>query len=331
MNKWQRILTILLVAQLALGVFVFWPRPAAGSGGQPLLANLTADQITGLAITDEQGNTTRLARQGDAWVAPDAGAYPADAAKITPVLEKLIALKTGRLIAQTPQSHTQLQVADAEFVRKVDVSVAGGSTQTLYLGSPAGGQSAHVRLAGQDSVYLASGLASWEVDSSLLNWINPVYLSFNAADLTSLTLKNQNGEFALTRDAQNNWQLGGLAPGETVDQDKVNTLVNSLTSLRLTKPLGKTDDPAWGLASPTAVVTLIVKNGEQVATTTLTIGAQDATDKSYVVKSSDSEYYVRVAEFIVQDLVQRDRAGFLPAPPTPAGTAGPLPFSTPTP
>jgi hypothetical protein len=331
MNNLQRILIVLLVAQLALGVFVFWPRPAAGSGGQPLLANLTADQVTGLAITDEQGNTTKLAKQGDAWIAPEAGAYPADAAKITPVLDKLVALKTGRLIAQTPQSHAQLQVADDQFVRKIEVTKADGSTQTLFLGSPAGGQAAHVRLAGQDNVYLASGLASWEVDTSLLTWINPVYLSFNAADLTGLTLANKNGEFALTRDAQGAWQLAGLAAGETVDQVKMDTLVNNLSSLRLTEPLGKTEDPAWGLASPQAVVTLQIKNGDQTRTTTLTLGAQDAGSGSFVAKSSDSEYYVRVASFAVEDLVQRDRAGFLPATPTPASTDGPLPLGTPAP
>lgn len=331
MNKWQRLLIGLLVAQLALGVFVFWPRPVAGSGGQPLLAGLTADQITGLTITDEAGNTTKLAKQGDAWIAPDAGAYPADAAKITPVLDKLVALKTGRLIAQTPQSHAQLQVADNKYVRKIDITKADGTTQTVYLGSTAGGQAGHVRLAGQDNVYLASGLASWEVDSSLLNWINPVYLSFNAADLIGFTLKNKNGEFAFTKDAQGAWQLVGLGADETVDQDKVNNLLSSLASLRMTKPLGKTEDAGWGMAAPTATVTLQVKSGDQVKTTTLTVGAQDPNDKSYVVKSSDSEYFVRVAEFSVQDLIQRDRAGFLPATPTPAATVAPLPPGTPTP
>jgi hypothetical protein len=331
MNKWQRILTILLLAQLALGVFVFWPRPAAGSGGQPLLGGLTADQITGLAITDEAGNVTKLAKQGDGWIAPEAGAYPADAAKVAPVLDKLIALKTGRLIAQTSQSHVQLQVADENFVRKIDITKADGTTQTVYLGSPAGGQAAHVRLAGQDNVYLGSGLASWEVDSSLLNWIDPIYVSFNAADLTGLTLENKNGEFALTRDAGGGWQLTGLGAGETVDQDKVNNLVNALTSLRMTKPLGKTEDAAWGMAAPSATVMLQVKDGEQVKSTTLTLGAQDPADNSYAAKSSDSEFYVRVAEFAAQDLVERDRTGFLPATPTPAETAAPLPLGTPAP
>jgi len=91
----------------------------------------------------------------------------------------------------------------------------------------------------------------------------------------------------------------------------------------MTKPLGKTEDAAWGLAQPSAMVTMQVKSGDQAKTITLTVGAKDAADNSYVVKSSESEYYVRVAEFSVKELVSRDRAGFLPATPTPAPAATP--------
>lgn len=322
MNKWQRILIIALGLQLALGVFVFWPRAAVSSAGQPLLSDLKAEEITGLTITDDQGVTTKLAKAGDNWTAPDAGAYPADAAKITPVLDKLIGIKTGRLIAQAPASQTQLQVADSKFVRKVDLTKADGTGQTVYLGSSGGGQAVHVRLGGKNEVYLASGLATWEINADLLSWINPAYLTVTAADITSFTLKNQNGEFTLTKDAQAAWQLVGLSSGETLDANKATSLVNSAASLRMTKPLGKTADAAWGLAQPVATVTMQVKSGDQTKTITLTVGAKDATDNSYVVKSSESEYYARVAEFSVQELVGRDHAGFLVATPTPAVPAG---------
>ncbi len=327
MNKWQRILIIVLGLQLALGVFIFWPRPAVSSAGQPLLGDLKAEEITGLTITDEQ-TSTKLAKSGDGWTAPDAGAYPADAAKITPVLEKLIGIKTGRLIAQTPASQTQLQVADNKFVRKLELAKADGTVQTVYLGSSGGSQAVHVRLGGKNEVYLAGGLATWEVNADLLSWVNPIYLTVTTADITSFTLKNQNGDFTLTKDAQGAWQLAGLGSGEILDANKAASLVNSVTSLRMTKPLGKSEDAAWGLAQPGATVTMQVKSGDQAKTITLTVGAKDAADNSYAVKSSESEYYARVAESSVQELVGRDRAGFLAAAPTPAAT---LPAGTPAP
>ncbi len=303
----------------------------AGSTGAPLLGGLKASDITGMTITDDQGVSTRLVRQGDGWIAPDAANYPADAAKISPALEKLVAMKAGQPVATTAASHAQLQVADNKFLRKVDLAKADGSTVTLYLGSAAGGgQSVHTRLGGKNEVYLTQGPATWETNADLLSWINPVYLSVNAADVTTLRLKNKNGEFTLTKDAQGQWQLAGLAGGETLDANKAAGLVNAATSIRMTAPLGKTEDPAWGLQQPSAVITLQVKTGDQVKPVTLTIGSLDENAKSYVVKSSESDYFVRVGDFSVQDLVSADKAAFLTATPAPAVLPAPS-GATPTP
>ncbi len=95
---------------------------------------LTAEDITGLTITGEEGVSTRLVKSGEGWNAPDAGGYPADASKITPALDKLVVIKTGKPIAQTPASQAQLQVADGEFTRKVRW-VGRRTASTVYVGS----------------------------------------------------------------------------------------------------------------------------------------------------------------------------------------------------
>lgn len=333
MNKFQSILIGFLVAQLAIVAFVFWPRPAVNSAGAALLGGLKTSDVTGLTVSDDQGVSTKLVKQGDNWVAPDAANYPADASKITPVLDKLVGLKAGQAVATTAASQPQLQVADNKFVRKIELTRADGSTQTVYLGSPAGGgQSVHVRLGGKNETYLATGINAYDVNADLLSWVNPVYVNVNAGDLTGLTLKNKNGEFVMTKDATGQWQLAGLGSGESVEQNKAAAVASAASSIRMTKVLGKTEDPAWGLSSPTAVVTLQVKSGDQTQPVTLTFGSQDPNDKSYVMKSSDSEYYVRVADFSVQDLVSQDKAGFLPATPTPAAApASPALGGTPAP
>jgi hypothetical protein len=70
--------------------------------------------------------------------------------------------------------------------------------------------------------------------------------------------------------------------------------------------------------APSAVLVLRAQSPEGTATTyTLQVGSK-STDNSYVLKSSDSPYYVRVAEFTAQDWVEKDREGFLELPPTPA-------------
>ena len=53
-------------------------------------------------------------------------------------------------------------------------------------------------------------------------------------------------------------------------------------------------------------------------TVTLTIGAQDPDDKTYVLKSSESAFYVRVSEYTVINMVEQGRDHYLQLPPTPA-------------
>lgn len=321
MNKLQRILLAVLAAQLVLAVIVFWPRAATTGAGSPLL-NIKSEDVTGLTISDDQGRTVKLAKAADGWIAASAADYPADATKITPVLDKLAAITAGQPVAQTAASHAQLQVADNKYVRKVELQTAGGA-QTLYLGSASGARATHVRLAGQDAVYLARDVATWEVSGDVLSWIDAAYLSVPTTDVTAFTVKNANGEFAFTKNEAGVWTLAGLAEGETLNTGAVTTLLNQAASVRLTAPLGKTDDPAYGLAQPSATVTLTAKSGDQTRTVTLTIGAKNGTDNSYVVKSSESAYYVRVAEFSVKDLVEKARDGLLQQPPTPTPTVVP--------
>ncbi len=318
MTKLHRILIGTLAVQLVLAAIVFWPRQAVDAG-KPLL-DVAAEDVTALTIQDEQGQSVALTKAGDSWVASSAADYPADATKIAPVISKLAAINTGRLVGETTASHTQLQVADGKFVRKIDVQTAAGA-KTLYLGSSAGSNTTHVRLAGQNQVYLAGDLATYDIASDLASWVNSVYFSLPAADVTGFSLKNANGEFVFAKDASGVWTLRGLAAGEALDASKVTSLVNQFASLRLTKVLGKADDPAYGLAQPSATLTIQAKSGDQTKSYSLTIGAKDATDNSYAVKSSESAYYVRVAEYGVKELVEQTRELFMQPTPTtqPAG------------
>ena len=328
-TKLQRILIGVLAVQLILAVIIFLPRRGAAGTTAPLLGEVKAEEISSLTIHDDQGKTIRLAKAASGWTLPDAGDYPADATKITPVLSKLLALKTGRPATTTAASHARLQVADDKFVRKLDVAASGGASKTLYFGSSAGAGATHVRLAGQNDVFLSSGLSTWELTADAASWIDTRYVNVTQADVTGFSLANANGQLSFTKDAAGAWKLDGLAAGETVNASAITGLLSQATQLRMMRPLGKDNQPAYGLDKPTAMVTLKTKNDNQEKTITLAVGAKDATDSSYVVKSSDSAYYVRIAEYSVKDLVEKKRGDFLQAPPIaqpPLGT----PAVTPT-
>lgn len=326
MTRLHQILIGLLVVQLILvGLVFFLPKPGQAAA-TPLLGAAKAEDITSLVIQDDKGTRIKLAKGASGWVLSDVGDFAADSAKITPVTVKLAGLKAGRSVAQNEANFKRLQVADDAFQRKIEIGTSGGASYTLYLGASAGGRATHARLGGQKDVYIAADLAPFDVNADAASWINASYVEAPQADVTSLTLKNAQGQFVFEKNAQGQWAMQGLAAGEQFSANNFTTVLSYASSLRMTRPLGKSDQPAYGLAQPAAVVTLKTKKDSQEKTITLTIGAKDATDSTYIVKSSESSYYVKVNDYSVSELVTRGKANFLQQPtPAPGGT----PIATP--
>ena len=323
MSRTNRILAVLLAVQIVLVAVAFWPKPASVAGGEGLLAGLEAEQIAQLTISDETGNQIKLAKGLGNWVLPEADDYPCTENKAPEFLEKIVALKTNRLVTQTPASHKRLKVASDAFERRVELELADGTTHLLYLGTSPSYGAIHVRADGQNEVYLAS-LSASDAGIFASNWIDTLYFSVAQDQLVALTLENGNGSFEFEKDEAGTWTMKGLAADEMLNENNVTGLASRIASLRMLRPLGKTEQSEYGLQEPLAVVTVQTRDGEgNTETYTIRVGAQDDEaasaneDNSYVVISSESSYYVRVSEYTVEDFVGRVRDDFLELPPTP--------------
>ncbi|MGC9467984.1 MAG: DUF4340 domain-containing protein [Anaerolineae bacterium] len=316
MKRHQQILLGVLVVQVILTAVVFWPREAAVSSGELLFPELTTDDIVALTVIDNAGEEITLRKVDGTWVLPDGGNYPVKESTITPVLEKIVALDTATLVARTESSHKALQVSDDTFQRRLDIETAEGERHTIFVGSAPRYTATHFRVAGQPETYLTSGLSTWELNPAASGWIDTAYTDVDAETLTSVVLENGQGVVTLVKDGEN-WTLADLAEDETIATTKTNAIVRNATGLSMMRPLGKTEEEAYGMASPNAVVTLEAEDG---GTYVLMIGAIDPADNSYVAKYSESPYYVRVQEFNVKAMVENSREDFLtvPATPTPA-------------
>jgi hypothetical protein len=313
MKRHHLILAGILVVQIVLGVVVFWPNPAASAGQEPIFPDLEAGDIVTLTITDADGNTVALRQAGEDWVLPDADDYPAEASKIAPLREKIAGLTTGRLVTRTDASHKRLQVHPNDFVRRIDFETADGTTHTLYLGSAPSYGTIHFRVDGQSEVYLANDITTYDTNATVGSWINTTYLSITQDDVTAMTLENGNGTFTFARDGEGTWTKDGLAADETLNEAQVNAVLRRGAFVTMVEPLGKTEQPGYGMDEPSVVVTL--ETAEK--TVTLRVGARDPEDNSYVVISSESPYYARIAEFGAKELVEFTRDDFLQTEPTP--------------
>lgn len=310
-------LTALLIVQIALLVVVFWPRPVPSGAGKPLLPNFQSANVVELRIADADGNQVVLRRQGDAWVLPEFDDYPALAGPVEQLLAKVSELTDRRRITRTVASHKQLQVAADGFLRKIDLQMADGTYYRLYIGSTESYGTGYVRLDGYDEVYLGD-LTSSSAVVQLTTWVDTLYVDLSTDAVNAVQVQNKVGALSFSKDDQGTWSLAGLAPGQTLDQNKVKALVAKVAQLRMLRPLGKQALPEYGMDRPQAVVQVKTADKE----VTLTIGAQGA-DSSYVVISSESPYYVRVSGSLLQDVVEKGADGYTVPPPTATPTATP--------
>ena len=338
-SRLNLILLALLVAQVVVLALVAWPRTTANVDSGPLLpTSLSADNVTAITVSDTQSQTVTLERSDDGWTLAGTDGFPANGEEISSTLQSLLAISTDRLVTRTPESHRQLQVAPDDFQRRVELTT-NDATYVLYLGSSTGATANHVRLDGQDATYLTGEIAAWELDILPSGWINTQYVTVPADTITAMSLTNISGTINLVREGET-WMLEGLAEGETPSPANISALVNRAATVSLTRPLGQTEDPAYGLDQPQATVTLTVQDEAGTATTqTLYVGAKDEAENVYYFKSSESPYYVTIAAFAAEALINQQRSELLAQPEatTDAATdsatenaAGPAPVEAPT-
>jgi hypothetical protein len=142
-----------------------------------------------------------------------------------------------------------------------------------------------------------------------------------------MTLENTNGTFVFEKADDGTWQAASfstsdagatpLGEDETLNEAQVRSVLRRAASVTMRNPLGKEEKETYGLDDPSAVVTLETGDGP----VTLRVGAKEPDDGSYVVKSSESDYYVEVASTSVSTLIETGRDAFIQMP-TPEPDAG---------
>lgn len=335
-------LTALLLLQTGLLLWVYWPHAGIASQPVPILGELSVDQIVGLSITDEAGDQIRFVKYEQKWwvllpaggeeqpTAPaqcsedaSSSCYPAFNQRVETILDALADLDTSRLVASSESSRTRLRVAEDSFVRRVEVELADRGPSTLYVGTSPVFGATHVRAAHLEAVYLADGLSGADAATAITNWIDTVYFQAPAEEIQFLEVANAGGTLNFTQGETGQWQMDGLQDGEAFNAGQLLAMLPSVTTLHMVEPLGASDSPEYGMGEPSAVLTLVIDSGgDNRLTHTLTIGARFEDGPNYVVKSSESPFYVLASGFSVERFVETAREDFLAAEePAPTQTA----------
>ena len=300
-------LTSLALGQLLLVLVVFWP---AGSkeAGELLFSDRTTEDIIELQLVNVDGERMNLAKQGDDWAMSDADNFPVSVEKVDPLITKLLALKTDRIVATTDNSHMRLEVSSEKYKRKIDIVWADDTINTLLLGNSAGTGAMHFRLMSADEVYLTSALTAWDANTTPSRYIDTQYFALDKESIESIELNNNSGRFVLER-TNGKWLYDGLKEGEIFDQSSMDTFLVQVSSIRMVSPLGNTFNDSYGLNNPQAVLSISTNNEGELQEHSFTVGSQSG--DNYIVSASSSEYYALVSAYNGNNLVEKTHSDFI--------------------
>jgi Domain of unknown function (DUF4340) len=340
MEKAIRLLVILLAAQLllALGMSFTGPNLAAAHPNTPLFT-LGDKPVDHLTIEGPDGARVVLAKQDKGWVLSDNDGFPADRTQVDTLLSRLEALKRGLPVATTSGALTRFKVSDDSFERRMKLAHGDATLATLYLGSAPDMHHVHARTGKDDAVY-AVDFAIYEAPDKAVDWEDKSVLQFPEDTLESIDVAGMalhrppaagadktagNGGSGGKPAARANWQVDGLAKGETVNQAGAQDLAGKLAGLRIGAVLGTGAKPEYGLDKPALTLSLTRKDGRKLEYQLGPTGK----DGYAVLKSSARPEYFRIPSYTADALIKAaGRAQLVQAAPAPAPAAS-APAATP--
>ncbi len=309
MNKQHRILTALLVIQLVL-VAVFWTTRTGTPGVKATKPLLEMDREKVVALEIEQSpeseapkKLTLDLKEGH-WRLSSHFDYPADEAKVSDFIDKLLAVRVRDPLSQSLKAAAQLKTSDDHYERRVTLKTASGQ-ETLYFGA---GQKAGalVRLKDHDETYVATSINLWALNPNLQNFIETRLVPLDA--IKEITLQNAFGQIAMTQDEKTEWHVEGL-DGQKIDDDLVRSFVSTARYLTVTAPAGKGEKPEQNLGQ----AKLLLSNGKETAKVLLG-GKADEEGESYYAKVEGKEDVVTVPKYAAEKLLNQKLEEFVEKP-----------------
>jgi hypothetical protein len=316
-TRGQGILAGALAAQIGLALFSWnaaGPRADTAEPARPLW-NIAATDVRAVEIVGEPGENQQrveLSATDDGWVLASADGYPALSEKVDDLFTQLLAATVRQPVVTQSVSHDAMHVGDRDYGRRVTL-VTDGARRTVIMG--AGPRSSvHVRLEGEDDVYVAAGMNLWAIRADAKTFIEPFYVNVDRQQLTGIVIENEHGTLTFSND-DDGWTLAELPAGAQQDAAAVGTIINALSRLTVQTPIGGTDKPEYGLASGVRV-TLAWSEDGKLSSLAYVVGAA-AGDDGYYAKADTRAHIVIVPKWAAEQAIDKQVSDFVAVPEQP--------------
>ncbi len=307
MDRWIRILGIVLSVQVVLAVLVWWgggePEPA---GGERFLAwapeDVTEIRIAPGGQEDQEGQGVTLRRQGEGWVVARLDDLPAAGERIGDLLQKLHESRLGLPVGTTAATQKRFKVADEAFGRRLELKNRQGGERVLYVGESAGPGRVYARLEGQDAIHELP-VRRYELGTRPVDWADRELLHLDPADIRKVALD----DLVLVHGDQG-WTLADAKPDEHLDSGKVQRLIDQLTRLNFIDVVPEAEARK---GEPLMTVRVERKSGPPVEYRIFTRTGDEQGLPQYVLEIEGKPWHFVLSGHTVARLVEADRDSLL--------------------
>lgn len=288
---------------------------APADAGKSAVFSTKADDVTRVEIVGERSLPdaeplrVEFERVDDGWILASADGYPTRADKVDELLEQLLALRVGEVIASNRSNHESLRVGGRQYDRRVTIASDGGS-ETVILGN---GQrsSVNVRREGEDDVRVARGTAIGNLRTDARNYVDPEYVAVDKDDLTQIEVTNRHGTLMLRKN-ENGWTIVDFPSDNEIDEATLATFINNVARMTLQSPVGTDTDPAYGLEAGARVV--LAATGDDGSVYADYVIGEAADERSYYAKAEGSEFVVTVPKWGAEQIRDKKIDDFVKKP-----------------
>jgi hypothetical protein len=202
------------------------------SGPSYLIQGLDPADIGKIVVGAADDALTIERREGKFVVVDEAG-YPADPEQINDLITKSLDVKTTETYTDNAKNHEELEVTEETARHVVKFFKGDGKLLTgLVIGkSQEAGQSSFVRLASDDTVYLAESVPWFR--SRAIDYVEQQITSVNREDVNSVTVTTPDGSYRLiSKDKGDSVAMADPPDGKELKESDAKSTLTALISMR---------------------------------------------------------------------------------------------------
>lgn len=290
------------------------------------------DKLTKLQVKNADKGTVTLEKKDDKWMVTAPVQAPANAAYVKQALDNLKELKVKDVINDTPQASDMYKDYQLDADKAVHVEAFKGNDKAfdMFFGK-SGTRGQMARLASKPAIYVITGYSSYQFAREVKDWRNKEMLKFEDANVVSISIRNEEGEYSFSKNADK-WS-GSFKKKEIerFDPEKVKSLVSAYKGLNAEDFAESKSDADTGLDKPVATITFELK--DNAGKYTINVGKTSTGSSRYALKDGDPIKYVigswaadwavaKVEKFQKPDPKKADAGAAPPPPPMGGGMPG---------